>query len=106
MMKLNVDLQINIEVFYKLIPLIWLFVSRHAQNTQNKFAYLCKISRKTWRMKLIFCLQISTTIFSKFIALFFVCIVRSVQSIQYNKFTISLQYLKENVKDEVDFYAC
>ena len=30
---------------------------RHVQSTENKkFAYLCNISRNTWRMKLIFCL--------------------------------------------------
>ena len=31
------------------------------------------------------------------------CIARHAQSTQNNKFTISLQYLKKNVKDEVDF---
>ena len=30
-------------------------------------------------------------------------LARHAQSTQSNKFTISLQYLKENVKDEVDF---
>ena len=34
-----------------------------------------------------------------------VCIAKHSQSINNNKFTISLQYLKENVKDEVDFLA-
>ena len=28
------------------------------------------------------------------------------QITQNNKFAISLQYLKENVKDEVDFFTC
>ena len=31
------------------------------------------------------------------------CLARHVQSTQNNKFTISLQYRKENVRDEVDF---
>ena len=31
------------------------------------------------------------------------CIASHAQSTQYNKFAVSLQYLKENVKDEVDF---
>ena len=31
------------------------------------------------------------------------CLARHVQSTQSNKCTISLQYCKENVKDEVDF---
>ena len=33
-----------------------------------------------------------------------VCVVRHAQSIGKNKFTISLEYLKENVKDEFDFF--
>ena len=32
------------------------------------------------------------------------CLVRHPQSTQNNKFTISLQYFKENMKDEVDFF--
>ena len=32
-----------------------------------------------------------------------VCITRQAQSTKNNQFTISLQYLKENMKDEVDF---
>ena len=28
---------------------------------------------------------------------------QQIQSTKYNQFTISLQYLKENMKDEVDF---
>ena len=43
--------------------IIWLGVTRHVQSTQNKFAYLCSISIKTWGMKLIFCLQINTKVF-------------------------------------------
>ena len=31
------------------------------------------------------------------------CVPRQAQSTQNNKFAISLQYPKENVKDEVDF---
>ena len=33
-----------------------------------------------------------------------VCESRHAQSTQNNKFAISLEYLKENVKDEVDFW--
>ena len=48
MMKFIFDMQvINIEVFYKLILSISVCIGRHAQSTQNKFAYLCSISRKT-----------------------------------------------------------
>ena len=34
---------------------------------------------------------------------YLVCVARHVQSTQNNKFLMSLQYLKEHVKDEVDF---
>ena len=64
---------------------------------------LCNIFRKTWGMKLIFCLQINRYIFYKLIISVCLCIAKHVQSTQNNKFAISLQYLKENVKDEVDF---
>ena len=47
-------IQINIEVFYKLILSFWVLLARHAQRLQNKFAYICNISRNTWRIKLIF----------------------------------------------------
>ena len=47
-MKCIFGMQVNIEVFYKLILSFWVRVTRHAQSTQNKkFAYLCIISRKT-----------------------------------------------------------
>ena len=93
---------INTEVFYKLILSFWLCITRHAQITQNKFAYLCSISRKAWSMKLIFCLEINTKIFFKLIVSLWMCISRHAQSTQDNKFTIPLQHLKENVKYEVD----
>ena len=47
-------MQISIEVFHKLIPSVWLCVTRHVQSPQNKFAYLFNISRITWWMKLMF----------------------------------------------------
>ena len=39
---------------YKLILTLWFNMTRHAQSTQNKFAYLSSISRKTWVLELIF----------------------------------------------------
>ena len=57
-MKFICDMQINIEVFYKLILSFWACVTRHAQSAQKKFAYLCNISRKARVIKLIFCMQI------------------------------------------------
>ena len=46
-------------------------------------------------------MQINIEVFYKLILSFWVCVARHAQSIQNNKSTISLQYLKENVKDEM-----
>ena len=82
----------------------WVCISRHTQSTKNKkFAYLCNISRKAWGMKLIFCLQINTKVFYKVIESLWMCIARHAQSTKTNKFALSLQYLKENMKNEVHF---
>ena len=91
MMKFIFGMQMNIEVFYKLILSFWVCAIRHAQSTQNKkFAYLCNISRKVWGwVKLIFSLQINTKVFYKLIVSLLSCIARHPQSTQ-NKFTISL----------------
>ena len=50
-------------------------------------------------MKFIFGIQINMEVFYKLILSFF----KHAQSIQNNKFAISLQYLKKDVSDEVDF---
>ena len=103
-MKFVFGMQINIEVFYKFILSFWVFLAKHAQSTQNKkCACLYSISRKTWGMKLIFCRQINTNVFYKLIVSLWVCVARHAQNGQKNKFVISLQYLEENVKDEVVF---
>ena len=60
-------IQINLEVFYKLILSFQVCIARHAQSTQNNIAYLCIISRKIWVMQLIFCLQINIKDFFKLI---------------------------------------
>ena len=52
-------------------------------------------------MKLIFCLQINTKVFFKLIVSIWVYVARYARSTQSDKFTTSLSYLKENVKDEV-----
>ena len=50
----------KIKVFNKLIVSLWVGIARHAQSTQNnKFAISLQFSRKTWRTKLNFCLQIN-----------------------------------------------
>ena len=60
-------LQINTKVFYKVVVLPWMCVSRLAQSTQNnKFP----ISLKIGRMKLFFCLQKNIKYFFKLILSF------------------------------------
>ena len=103
MMQFIFCMQINIEVFRKMILSFWVSGNRHAQSTQNKLAYLCNIYTKVWWMKLIFCLQINTKVSYKTIVSLWMCVARQAQSTKNNQFTISLQYLKENMKDEVVF---
>ena len=59
-----VSIEVNIKVFYKLIPSFWMSVTRHNESTQSKFSYLCNISPKAWGMKLMFCLQINIQAFT------------------------------------------
>ena len=103
MMKFIFCTQINIKVFCKVILSFWMSVTRHFQSTQNKFGYLCNISIKAWRMKLNFGLQINTTVSYKMMVSLWICEARQAQSTKNNQFTICLQYLKEDMKDEVDF---
>ena len=76
-MKWFFCMQLNVKVFYKMILSFWVCVTSLAQSTTcNKLAslqYLCKISRKTGRMKLIFCFQISIKSFFKLIQSFQMC---------------------------------
>ena len=64
----------------------------------------CNISRKKRIMKFIFGIQINIEVFYKLTTLLWVCIACHSQSTQNNKFAISLQYLKENMKDKIDFF--
>ena len=52
--------------------------------------------------KLIFCLQANPKVFVKLIVSLWVCAARHAESTQKSKSTISLQYLRENVKGEID----
>ena len=78
-------------------------VARHAQITQNNKFVICSILRKKWVMKLIFCMQISMKVSYKLILWFLMGMVKHSQSSQNSKFAMSLQYLKKEVRDEVDF---
>ena len=44
MMKFIFGIQINIEVFYKLILSVWVCIGRHAQSMQNKISHIFAIS--------------------------------------------------------------
>ena len=46
MMNFIFGMQINIEVFYKLILSFWMCITRHFQSTQNKFACLAISTKK------------------------------------------------------------
>ena len=81
----------------------------HAHNTikmivntiKIRSSHIFAIAPKTWEMKLTFWLQINTKIFYKLVISLWVCVTCHSQITLNNKFTISLQYLKEN-KGEID----
>ena len=75
----------------------WCVVTRHVQGNENKkFAYLCYISRKMWKLKLIFCLQIHEGFLQvDGYHFLWVCVAQSNQNPKNDKLIISLQYLKE-----------
>ena len=52
-----------------------------------------------------FCMKISIKLSYKLIPLILVCMVRPAQITQINKFAKSLQYLKIEVRNEVDFFT-
>ena len=81
MMQFIFCMQINIEVFHKMILSFWVSGNRYAQSAQNKLAYLCNIYTKAWWMRLNFCLQINTKVSYKPITLD----VRSQTSPKYQK---------------------
>ena len=93
MIKFIFGMQINIEVFYKLIFSFWVCVTRHS------LQYL----QRGMENDIDFYPQTNMTVSYKMIGSFWACLTRHAQSTQNNKFVISLQYLKEKVKDEVSF---
>ena len=66
--------------------------------------FLCIIIRKKWVIKLIFCMKISINVCYKFILWFWWAMVKHSQSPQNSKFAMFLQYLKKEVRDDVDFF--
>ena len=104
-MKWFFCLQINTKVFCTMMLSFWIGITKLTQSTQiTTLQYLCNISRRIGRMKLIFCLQIiNIKDFFKLMLSFQVCVTSHAQITQNNKFVISLQYLQKEVSDEVDF---
>ena len=58
---------------------------------------------KKWVMKLIFCIKISMTLSYKLMLWFLMGMVKHFRRYQNSKFVMSLQYLKKEVRNEVDF---
>ena len=81
-------MEINIKVFYSLVFLFLSVIATHAQSTQN--------------IK-IFCMLININLSYKLRPLILVGMAKPVQFTQSNKFAKSFQYLKKEVRGEVDF---
>ena len=64
--------------------------------------FLCNNLRKKWVMKLIFYFQISIKVSYKLILWFLMGIAKHSQNSKNSKLVTSLQYLKKQVRDEVD----
>ena len=87
MMKCIFSMQISIGVFYKLILSSWVCITSHSQSTQNKFPEQTADKHKSFQQGD----RITSGVHNQ------ACSKNQI------KFAISLQYLKENLKDEVYF---
>ena len=82
MMKSIFGMQININVFYKLIVSFWICVARHAQITQNKKLASLQYLQKNVGDEVIFCQQTDTNVLYKLVVLLCVCVAQSTQNKQ------------------------
>ena len=73
--KFVVWMQINIEVFYKMILSFWVIVTRHAKSTLNNFISL-QYLHKSMGDEVDFCLQINIKLFYKMTVSLMVYVVR------------------------------
>ena len=92
------------ESFLQVDSITFGVLSQTCPKYPKQLVQYCNISRKTWRMKLMFCLQINVKAFFKLILSYQVCVARYAQVIQNSKFAITSQYLKKGVNDKVDFH--
>ena len=104
-LKFVFGMQINIKVFYKLILSFWVSVYPGMLKVPKigSLHIFATSPEKSGGWSWYFCLQINAKVSYKQIASLWVCEAMHAQSTQNNKFAISFQYLRENVKDKVDF---
>ena len=103
MIKFIFAMQVNMEVFYKLILSFWVCVATHAQSAKKRSLDISAISPKSIGDDVFFfSLQINTMVFYNMIVSLRVCVVWHAQSTQNIKFALSLQYFKEKIKDGGD----
>ena len=103
MMTFIFSMQINREVFYKLILSFWVCVVRYAQNTQNnKFAISLQYLKKEVNDEVYFWHADKHQVFYKLILSFLVSVTRHAQNTQSEKFAY-LCNIPGKHGDEVDF---
>ena len=102
MMKLIFCMQINIKIFYQL-TLSFVCGCLGMSEVPKISLHIFAVSLGTHGDAVDFFLEINTKLFYNLIVKLWLCIARYVQITQNSKFVISLQYLKENVQDKVDF---
>ena len=94
----------SINIFYKLMQSFLLAITNNAQSTQNNnLHYCCNISRKKKGMRLIFCMQVNIKISYKLFQWILGDPASHAQSMQHSASAKSLQYIRKEVRDEVDF---
>ena len=103
-MKLTFCLQINTNIFHKLIVSLWVWMARHAQSTQsNNFIISWQYLKENVKGAVEFFMLIIVRPFFKVILPFFMCVTRHAQISENKKLAISQQYLKKEGNEEVDF---
>ena len=102
MMKFIFHMQINIEVFCKLILSLWVRVIGHTQSARN----ICNISMKAWRMKLIFCLQINTNVFLQDDSLTLVLLIQSCPKCQKQQVYNIVAIPQEKLEGWILLFVC
>ena len=104
MINCSFVMQINLKVFYKFVPSYWVCMPGMPKLPKMRSLHIIAISLgKHGEWSWFFLPVDSMKAFYKLIGSLWVCLARYDKSTQSNKFVISLQYLKGNLKDEVGF---